>query len=410
MIPGLIRSLSAVVLILTVTACPALMCPALMGDTLILRNGAELQGRVTVQRDAKNKISDYVIALDTGGHLKLSSTAIRRHIKPTTNDKSYQSLLISMPDTAESHWKMAEFCQKTRLHEERKFHVQRTLLLDPNHAEARRSEGYTWRDGQWTRQDEVMQRRGYVLYRGRWLLPQQVADLEQEETFKRKKGEVRSEVMRWRSWLGGRKHDRAIEEFETVQDPLAKFPLTEILRNEKSPEKREIVLKALARFQGSDVTREIVETALHDKDERVLELAIELLLKRPDRVYAATLLLPYLNSSDNWKINQAALILGKMKFADAILPLIGSLVSTHKTTIVPSGNVRPTFTQGPNGGGIGLNAGTKPTVISKDKRNSYVLGALVKITGKNFQYSEQEWREWYKKQLAPVTVNLRRDF
>jgi hypothetical protein len=380
------------------------------GDTLVLRNGGKLEGRVKINRDSDNKISDYVIALDTGGHVKLDPSRIRRHIKPTINEKSYDSLVATMPDTARNHWTMAEFCRKNKLHDARNFHVQRTLLLDPNHAEARKSEGYSWRDGTWVRQDEVMEQRGYVLYQGRWLLPQQVADLEQADEFKRQQGQVRSEVMRWRSWLGGRKHDQAIEGFETVKDPLAKFPLVEILRKEKSPENREIYLKSLSRFEGTDVTRELVETALHDNDERVLELAIELLLKRPEKAYAATLLLPYLNSSDNWSINQAALILGKLKFDDAVLPLIGSLITTHKTTIVPSGNVRPTFAQGPNGGGIGLQAGTKPKVISEDKRNSYVLGALVTITGKNFQYSEYEWREWYKKQRAPMTVNLRRDF
>jgi hypothetical protein len=255
-----------------------------------------------------------------------------------------------------------------------------------------------------------MEQRGYVLYRGRWLLPQQVADLEQTDALKKQQGEARAEVMRWRSWLGGKKHDQAMEGFETVKDPLAKAPLVEILRKEKSPAFREIILKSLSLFEGADVTYELVETALHDEDERVIELAVELLLKRPEQAYAATLLLPYLNSSDNWKINEAALILGKLNFKDAILPLIGSLITTHKTTVAPAGNLQTAFGTGPNGGGIGLQAGNTPKVISEDKRNPHVLGALVKITGKNFQYSEYDWRQWYKQQLAPVTVNLRRDF
>ena len=139
------------------------------GDTLILKNGAELHGAVSVKRNQKRAISDYVIKLDSGIHVKLAASRVRRHRKQSDHEKSYEGLLASMPDTAASHWEMAQFCTKSRLTDHKAFHIQRTLELDPNHAAARKAEGYQWRDGKWTRQEEVMERRGYVRYGGRWM-------------------------------------------------------------------------------------------------------------------------------------------------------------------------------------------------------------------------------------------------
>ena len=382
------------------------------GDTLILKNGAELHGTVSVKRNAKKSISNYVIKLDSGIHIKLAASRVRHHRKQDDSEKSYEGLLASMPDTAASHWQMAEFCTKSRLTVEKAFHVQRTLELDPNHAAARKSQGFQRRDGKWTRQEEIMERRGYVKYGGRWMLPQQVTDLEQAKALEKTIGESRRKVDRIRKQLlNGRKRDQAIEAFATLNDPYAKPRLIEILRDEESPENREIYLKALARYDGVDITQELVYTALHDRDEGVLALAVELILQRPTKAYTATLLTSYLNSTSNWKINQAASILGKLGEQDSVLPLIGSLVTSHTTTIKPpGGDITTSFGSGPNGGGIGLNAGNRTKTITEEKKNTHVLAALARITGQNFGYSEYDWREWYKKRQAPATAGLRRDF
>ena len=385
---------------------------SVQGDTLILKNGAELHGAVSVKRNQKRAISDYVIKLDSGIHVKLAASRVRRHRKQSDHEKSYEGLLASMPDTAASHWEMAQFCTKSRLTDHKAFHIQRTLELDPNHAAARKAEGYQWRDGKWTRQEEVMERRGYVRYGGRWMLPQQAADLEEAAALERKIGESNRNIDRLRRMLlKGRKREQAIEAFATLDDPFAKQRLVEILRDEESPENREIYLQAIARYPGADITQELVYTALHDTDEGVLALAVEKLVQRPAKAYTASLLTPYLNSTSNWKINQAASIIGKLGEREPVLPLIGSLVTSHTTTIKPQGgDISTSFGSGANAGNIGLNAGNRTKTITKERKNSHVLAALARLTGQNFGYSEYEWREWFKKQQAPATASLRRDF
>ncbi|MCA9215893.1 MAG: HEAT repeat domain-containing protein [Planctomycetales bacterium] len=396
--------------LISIFVAAALMSvPLTHGDTLHLKSGAELHGLVKVKRAENQSITEYIVKLSTGGYVKIAASRVRRWEKLSGKEKAYADLLEAMPDTARSHWQMAKFCKKQRLNEQREFHVQRTLELDPNHAEARRSEGYSWRDGQWIRQDEVMLDKGYVQYKGRWMLPQQAAASEAEEEQERHLGEARSRVKTLRKWLGSNKHDRAIEGFATLKDPIMIGPLIESYDDEESAEFRELYLRTLARFDGPSVTRKLVNVAMDStEDPGVLSTAIELTTKLPNKAYASSLLLPYLGSSNNWAINQAAVLLGRLGDPNSVLPLIDSLVTTHTRTIQQQpGSIN---TQFGSDGSIGFNAGEQKKTIVENKENSHVLRALTRLTSQNFGYSEYDWREWYKKLIAPAQTNLRRDF
>ena len=48
---------------------------------------------------------------------------------------------------------------------------EQALVLDPEHAVARRALGYVLYEGIWMTADEVMRAKGYVLYKGEWMAP-----------------------------------------------------------------------------------------------------------------------------------------------------------------------------------------------------------------------------------------------
>ena len=64
-----------------------------------------------------------------------------------------------------------------------------------------------------------------------------------------------------------------------------------------------------------------------------------------------------------------------------------------------------------NRGGLGgLSVGGGAKVIHKQMANQAVLDALVAITGRNFNFDKQEWRQWFAGQKKPsAPVNTRRD-
>jgi len=103
-----------------------------------------------------------------------------------------------------------------------------------------------------------------------------------------------------------------------------------------------------------------------------------------------------------------------MKDPTSILPLIGALVTVHKYQVTQGGgpgSISPTFGMGPGGGAgpSGLSIGGRPKIIQRDIPNRAVLDTLVSLTGRNYQYDEAAWKEWYASQTRVEHVNLRRD-
>jgi hypothetical protein len=379
------------------------------GDSLLLRDGGKLEGEVAIERGSDGKIASYSIRLESGGLLAFKPSQVTRHVEPTSEERAYADLLSAMPDTAESHWKMAEFCRDKNLVEQKNFHIDRTLELNSDHPDARRARGFTWKDGQWVRQTDVMRRRGYVLYKGTWRLPQDVASIEAQEQTELAQKSWRTEMKKWRSWIGSRREPEAIQNFRSLRDPMSAMGLIELLHGEDNAGIRELLVDVLGRLPGAEATRTLASTAVFDDDEEVRVRALERLIERNDQATVAHLTVPYLRHRQNSIVNRAASVLQRMGHRETILPLIGALVTTHSKTVVPQGNVRPAFSSGPDGGGIGFSAGQSPRKISKSIHNRQVLAALVALTGQNFQYDEQAWRNWYKEQRAPTVLDLRRD-
>lgn len=382
-------------------------CATICADTIVLRNGGEVRGKVKVNRDSNERLKDYVVALETGGHIKLAPNQVAKHIESSPRQTAYRDLLDSMPDTADSHWEMAQFCSKNALVERKEFHLQRALVLDENHQEVRKSLGYIWKDGKWISQSEEMQRRGFKRYKGTWQLARDVEIAKRKEEIDYKSKQLKRELRLWRKWIGGKRHDDAIRNFRSIRDPLALEGLVELLAKEKKdPKNRRLYIDAIGRLPVGQATEHLVNSAMFDSDPDVRETAAENLRKRTDKAYAARLTIPYLSDKDNKTVNQAGWLLSQVGDQDTILPLIDALVTTHKRVYVPKNSHRATFD---NQGGIGFSAGQKPRVETSTKKNRSVHTALVSITKQNFLYAQPKWKSWYVGKKTPKDFDLRRD-
>ncbi len=393
----------------------------LSADTLLLKNGGRVEGTIrkrpsedanpkdTGTKTAPAKDSAYIVELKKGAYLRIAASDVGRVLETTEIEADYERRLMGMQDTAEGHEALAKWCQEHGLVEQKQFHWQEVLRLDPDHAEARRLAGYQRIGGEWIRQDQFMQRQGFVRYRGSWRLPQEVAALERQEAEEVQVGNWRRNIQMWLGWLGGRRDAEALEKLRTIKDPLAAPGLIDALAKESRPDVRSFLLERLAQLDSPAVAPALVDGALGDGDEEY-RLACVRHLKERGAIGASSAFVSALQSSDNRTINRAAVALGQLGDKRAILPLIFALVTEHSTLVKPTAEIRPSFGSG-NGGGLGgLSVGSKPTKVTKRLENKSVLEALVKLTEQNFRYSEADWRQWYIQQEAlGEDVNLRRD-
>ena len=154
----------------------------------------------------------------------------------------------------------------------------------------------------------------------------------------------------------------------------------------------------------------LIDAAIND-DELEIRLKSVEYLREYGRSRAASGFIPQLGHASNRIVNRAAGALGLLGDPQAVLPLINALVTRHESVVTPAGgNIRPSFGAGADAGGIGLSAGGGPKRISQDVNNKGVLEALIALTGKNYQYSIPEWKDWYvSTRSLPDDINLRRD-
>src|SRR5436190_15932789 len=133
-----VHTLSVVIILLATTA---------RADIITLTNGGRLEGKAA-PADETSKTT-LVIDLAVGGKLTIPRTQVAGIDIVSPTEAEYQKLAQSSPDTAEDHWKLAEWCRQHKLDAEYKKHAERVLELDPNHADARNVLGFRQKDGKW---------------------------------------------------------------------------------------------------------------------------------------------------------------------------------------------------------------------------------------------------------------------
>jgi hypothetical protein len=381
----------------------------------VLVTGGQIEGRL-LNPDEQPRHS-YVVQTETGGTVKLSSAQVDRVLTMSEDLAWYRQTLPTVPPTVDGHAAMAEECRRRNLNQQREFHLQEILKLDPEHAEARYGLGYSKVDGNWVRTDQWMLGRGYIRYRGAWRIAQDVALEQAAEKHDKQVKDWRQKVKTWRTSITKQrgKELEALEALRAVRDPAAAPALVEIVEDTReSRELRLVCIEVLGKLRCAAGLAAFVKRAVEDPDPHIREACLDQLARfgTPQAVRACEKMLA---SKDNKRINRAALCLGALQDPSATLSLINALVTEHKFILQSAGGspgqMNLGFGGGAGGGGNSFSAGGRPQVIEKTLQNEGVLSALVTLhPGVNFGYDVEAWKRWHASKDRPNILDLRRDF
>ena len=388
-----------------VIVCLILCHGFVQGEVFALRSGGTVEGAIQTAYEMDQKV--WNIKTPEGVLLELEHRkAVSKIYKdPSKMILSYESSVPFYENTVENHLALAEKCKTFKLNDKAELHYRQVIALDPDHAEARKQLGYSNFNGMWLTREEEREGMGYVYKDRRWITTQQAAI---EEDFKQQKQDDRiwaKEIARIVEGLHGSNHRVFAKEIQAIRDDRAVGPIIKRLRDENDEDIRIVYLKALKKIGSTDALLAIAASSMFDSVEEVRITALELLKETPGvtRYYTK-----FLQSSNNNEINHAAAMLEKISNPAAVPELISALITTHRETITDGGEgqYRPSFDN--RTGSMGLTVGSSTKAIDNHVRNQSVLRALKRITGEDFGFDIDRWREWYKNQRRITNYSSRR--
>jgi hypothetical protein len=405
----------------------AVLLPAASADLIRLRNGGEVRGKLRPghTRDAEVTIDTLIGGVMVVDRKEVAFTTVR-----SLETEEYEVRAKQIPHTVAGHWELAEWCRQNRLRNQRIEQLELLLLIDPDHAEARRALGYVQDRGEWLTREELMTRRGYTLYQGRWVTQQELDLLEKSDAERAAEREWFTKVLAWVRWAAGsneRQRQQGIAALQQIRDPAAVAALTAHMAEHESIAVRMLFVQVLGNIPGPRSARPLAERSLFDPHALVRKAALDAL--RPDQYPAASpVYLAALLNQDNAVVNRSAAALARLGDARVIPALFDALVTTHRYDVqIPVHQA--TLLGLPSGGGTLVDAQALSQYLPPDVEaalrtgqypfgvivlppaglpqkfrvvrvqaqipNAEVRAALVKLTGRDFGYEERTWKLWW---------------
>jgi hypothetical protein len=377
-------------------------------DIVVLNSGGQVKGTLVNPDQSPRK--NYIVKTDAG-EITLDKSQVKEVIAQSPVEREYEQIRFSFADTVEEQWKLAEWCREKGLSRQRTAHLERIIELDPNHKQARAALGFSKIDGQWNRREDALKARGFVLYKGKWMLPQDAEIQERKAKVEAAQKEWFIKLRQWRAQLDDRgpRAQTALAELKALSDPAALPAIVDAFKATGSAKVQTLMIDAVARIQTADAVRLLAEIALEGGNEEIRLAAVDH-LKVLKSTTATQYFIAALAGKDNAKINRAGVALGELGDKAAIAPLIGALVSIHRQRVQQggSGSISPSFD---SSGGIGFGVGAKTVMLQNHVRNRGVYEGLVKLAGgADFGYDTVAWSDWHRAQnKAAVVVPGRRD-
>jgi hypothetical protein len=387
---------------LTCLAGACVLASTVAADVVVLNSGGRVKGTIVNADESPRK--SYIVKTDAG-QITLDKSQVKEVITQPPAELEYERIRFTFADTVEEQWKLAEWCREKGLMRERTGHLERIIELDPNHKQARAALGYSRIEGRWTRREDALKERGFVEYKGKWMLPQDAELQERKAKVQAAQKEWHIKLRALRAQLDDRgpRAGAALAELKSVSDAAALPAIVDAFKSESRTSVKTLLIDALARIGTADAIRLLAEIALESNNEELGLAAVDHLkqLKSPA---AAGFFIAALGGGNIAKINRAGVALGELGDKAAIAPLIGALISVQKQKVQQggSGTISPSFD---SQGGIGFGVGGKTVVLQKNVQNRGVHEGLVKLTGgTDFGYDVVAWRQWLKDQRKEAAV------
>lgn len=225
-----------VVAVLLVLSAPA------WSDTLVLKTGARLEGKVLSREKG-------VIVFQTrgGGRATFQESQVDHVVPGKTAEDDYAERAAKLAFTdVKGHFELAGWCKQQGLLREMRAELDLVLAAEPDHALARALLGQVKVGTRWLPRDEAMKAQGYVQHKGQWLKPEQVLEAKRLEAHQARVAKLQAEVNRlWKKMAGP--SDKARTE--------ARDELVALAKVEQFPQLAEAAGKMYEQVQGYWVER-----------------------------------------------------------------------------------------------------------------------------------------------------------
>jgi hypothetical protein len=428
------RDRIAWIIVIAVSACVLADARQSRADFVTLSSGGEVRGELQLDPKSKTKPEAVTIRTLSGATVVVAGADVESLVRRRPLLEEYETLRRAAPDTLDAQWELAEWCRQKSLTKEREVHLRRVVALDPDHGPARRLLGYV-RDrktGVWATQDELMTARGYVKYKGRYVLPQELELIQEDARASEAEKGWFKRVRMWHGWLNGDRtdrHDEALSRLKAIRDPEAVAALARSFKDDPAQDMRLMYVQTIGKIEGEKPISQLVLQSLWDESVEVRNSSINGLRTR-DVTKAVPYYLRGLKNRVNIVVNRAAAALAQLG-SEAVIPqLIDALVTRHVYTelvpqasigastngnMVPVGqsvlppNIEALLATGQLPYGVRVDTpmnsqSMKEVTYERDEQNEAVLAALSTMTGENFGFDERAWRRWYNSHMNASTA------
>ncbi len=407
-----------------------LSCTAMArADVITLKNGGEIRGLIQKNaRTANSKGRDVIVKTLGGSLVTVAKSEIESIQRRRLILEEYETQRRNTPDTVDGHWELAQWCLNQRLTRQRRTHLKRIVELNPQHEQARRSLGHQKYDGEWMSREEYMKSQGQVLYRGRYVFPQELEQIKQDRLAEEGEREWHKKVKLWHTWITSdriEQQKQAFQELSAITDTLAIPALSKRFRDSPHPALRELYISILGNMQSAESLQALLYQAIFDSQPNLREVAVAEIPEAQTNA-AITALVRGLKSELNLVVGRSATALALLGNDQVVPQLIDALVTTHRYRVVVPDNGANTIGFAANGGQAPLTSGLPPDVelqlmtgqlpygavvippndpgaqmrqktqiVKRTQRNGAVLEALKSLTDEDFSYNRPKWRLWW---------------
>ena len=384
-------------------------------DTIRLKSGQEIRARFLSESDDEGK-PHVLFQTPDGATWKLSKgSVVTKVIRAEPDEFEYAEMLKAQEDTPEAHWAMYNWLsrkgsRKSAFRQQRVYHLERIVALDPTDERAYRLLDYVEVDGRWIKESILYEHHGYTKWQGRWM-PVLMAELkrnrEQEES---RIGELAIALRRWKRYVLGK--EPVAEAQRKLQELLVPETLAlvdQMMGDEPDPQIRRLYVDAIGRVGTAHARNLLIKYAILDAAELVRDRAASLLVQPPYNQYqATTVAAAYLAHPNNEIVIRAARLIRQIGADNAVFYLKDVVVTKH---VVATGNDpgRTSASFSPDGSLNSFGVGGGPSKRVVEVQNREVLSALRELTGVDFGYDPDKWKQWYVQNYTVQESDLRGD-
>lgn len=407
-------------------------------DRIRLRGGGEIRGVILPDATRSDRIQ---IQTESGVHpLSVSRWQVLEVIAEADPLDDYFAKRDSMPRTADAQHELGLWCEEHKLRGLAETHFRHAVEIDPNHEASHLKLGHVKHEGAWMTYDELREAQGLVSYRGRWIAKEEYErEIAQESRAAEDASRVRQLIPLRQSLKSA--NAQAVEASESALrrflDPANVRALVEVF-GQDDVEGRLRLARMLGEIPGPESRQALVEQLLREPDATVHAAFVEELARRKEPE-ATQDLLRALRDRDRARLSRAARALGMLGVSESLPSLIAVLVKVdRKPVFVRTRSAPPligsqagSMSAGSYGGPVlapgfsGLSGATgrsattegaslwlggggparKPAVrmLTRIDRNAEVHEALVTLSGRDFGYETNAWRQWLKQN--PTTTS-----